>query len=215
MEARTFLLSAAGLLATIALMGCLSLRPEPKVVSSSLQELPYAMGGYRGTDDSFPEAVNRELNADASLYRHYRSGDGRNVDLYIGYYGTAKGGRTGHNPYGCLPGAGWAIVEARRVPVGTVSGTPEMVNYVRARRDGVNTIMLHWYQTAGGTVMSNGVYQNMERFISKLLRNRNDGAFVQVTLQAEDDRIAQATERARNFAVLVLRHLPEHWPVER
>jgi EpsI family protein len=73
------------------------------------------IAGFKATEDSFSDAVYKELNADMHVYRHYRSDDGRQVDLYIGYYGTAKGGRTPHNPYGCLPGAGWGIVEDQRI----------------------------------------------------------------------------------------------------
>jgi EpsI family protein len=213
MKASSFTACAAGLLLTIALVTGISLRPEPKVVSSNIERLPRELGGYQGSDDRFPEAVNRELNADATLYRHYRAADGSRIDLYIGYYGTAKGGRTGHNPYACLPGAGWAIVDTGTVPARS-AGAPEDLNYVRARRDGVNTVMLHWYQTAGGTVMSSGIHQNLVRFRSRLLFNRNDGAFVQVTSQASDDQVPQAREKLREFAGIVLEQLPGYWPVE-
>src|SRR5665811_1355673 len=106
---KTYGICLVSLFTTLLIAGLLSIRPKPVIARTNLEYLPKEIAGYKGVDDTFPEAVNRELNADKQLYRHYRSSDGSQIDLYIGYYGTAKGGRTGHNPYACLPGAGWAI----------------------------------------------------------------------------------------------------------
>ncbi len=213
---KTYVICLVSLIATLVIVGLLSLRPTPVVARTNLEYLPMEIGGYRGTDDTFPESVNRELNADKQLYRHYRSSDGSQLDLYIGYYGTAKGGRTGHNPYACLPGAGWAIVDSHKIGFRQPNNSSDTeLNYVRARRNGVNTIMAHWYQAAGATVMSTGFQQNIERFWGRLLRNRNDGAFVQITTQVPDAKVVDATAKARTFAAQVIRLLPQYWPIEK
>jgi EpsI family protein len=203
------------MLATLSMVGFLSLSPEPVVVQTNLENLPLEIGGYTGTEDSFSESVYRELNADKHVYRHYLSGDGSQLDLYIGYYGTAKGGRTGHNPYACLPGAGWAIVDTGKVKIRDSNPTSDVeVNYVRASRNGVNTVMVHWYQTAGTTVISTGIRKNIEKFWGRLLHNRNDGAFVQVTMQVPDELVGAAEAKICDFAGLVIQRLPSYWPVE-
>lgn len=212
-SSKTFLASVVGMLVTLTIVGLFALRSKPVIVRTNLENLPLEIAGYKGTEDTFPESVYRELNADKHLYRHYQAGDGSRLDLYIGYYGTAKGGRTGHNPYACLPGAGWAIVDSGKVRIRQSSDVE--VNYVQAGRDGVNTIMVHWYQTAGTTVMSTGIQQNMERFWGRLVRNRNDGAFIQVTSHVADDQVADAKSRVQQFAGLVMQLLPEYWPVEK
>ena len=212
---KSFLASIVMLLATIAVVGLVSARPQPKVVWTGLEHLPLTIAGYHAVEDTFPEAVTRELNADTSVYRHYKTGGGTPLSLYIGYYGTAKGGRTGHNPYACLPGAGWAIVDTRSLKVPHPSGTRvDEVNYVQARRDGVNTVMLHWYQTAGSTVISTGIRQNIERIKGRLLLNRNDGAFVQLSMQVPENQVGDATIKLQQFAGFVLELLPTYWPVE-
>lgn len=216
MSGKSFLVSVLCLLATMAIVGFFAIRSKPVVVRTNIENLPMELAGYRGTEDAFPASVYRELNADKHLYRHYQAGDGSRLDLYIGYYGTAKGGRTGHNPYACLPGAGWAIVDAREMGIRKPTGSSEAkVNYVRASRDGVNTVMVHWYQTAGTTVMATGIQQNMERFWGRLLHNRNDGAFVQISTQVSDDQVANAGTRVRDFAGVVLQLLPGYWPIEK
>jgi EpsI family protein len=174
------------------------------------------ISGYTATEDSFPEEVYRELNADKHVYRHYRSPGGDQVDLYIGYYGTAKGGRTGHNPYACLPGAGSAIIETGRSYLRQPgSSSPVAVNFVLARKNDSNTIMLHWYQTRGNTVVSTGLKKNLQRFVGRVLYNRNDGAFVQITASAADADVRNARKRVEQFAGAVLDQLPAYWPVER
>lgn len=215
-SSKAFPISVVGLLVTLTLVWFISTRPKPVVVRTNLENLPMEMAGYRGTSDDFPDSVYRELNADKHVYRHYRSAGGSKLDLYIGYYGTAKGGRTGHNPYACLPGAGWAIVDSQKVRMKPPSQSSDVeVNFLQARRDGVNIVMVHWYQTAGKTVMSTGIRQNIERFWGRLLRNRNDGAFIQVTTQVPDDGVVDAKARVEGFVGQVLRVLPEHWPVEK
>jgi hypothetical protein len=107
MSKKAFFISFVILLAAITSIFLISRRGEPVVVKTNLENLPMEIAGYKATDVFFSKAVYDELNADKHVYRHYRSSDGQQVDLYIGYYGTAKGGRTGHNPYACLPSSGW------------------------------------------------------------------------------------------------------------
>lgn len=216
MSTKSFAACLVLLLVTIGAAAAVFLRPVPVVVQTNLERLPMEIAGYSAIEDSFSEGVYRELNADKHVYRHYRHPNGDQVDLYIGYYGTAKGGRTGHNPYACLPGGGSAITGTGKSYLGQPGGSrPVAVNYVRARRDGMNTIMLHWYQTGGKTVVSSGLKQNVERFVGRVFHNRNDGAFVQLTASAADEEVGAARQRLERFAGELLGFLPRYWPIER
>jgi EpsI family protein len=204
------LVLTAGLILSVANRGV------PMVLHTNLENLPMEITGYQGREDSFPQGVYDALPADLHVYRHYRSPEGKTLSLYIGYYGTAKGGRTGHNPYACLPSVGWGIVET-----GTVEVRPSYypqgvkVNYVVASKDGVNNVMLHWYQTAGTRVLATGLQQNIQRFKGRVLDNRNDGAYVQVSALAAPDDAEEAKGLVASFAEDILNLLPSYWPVER
>ena len=210
-----FLLALVSLLLTVGLILTLANRGVPMVLHTNLENLPMEIAGFIGRNDSFAPGVYDALQADLHVYRQYRSPAGAALSLYIGYYGTSKGGRTGHNPYACLPGAGWGIVEK-----GTVEVHPSYypqgvkVNYVVASKDGVNNVMLHWYQTAGTRVLATGLQQNIQRFKGRVLHNRNDGAYVQVNALALESEIIDARVMARDFAQEVLELLPEYWPEE-
>lgn len=216
MSNKTFYTSILILLTTIALVVLVSRRGEPIVVKTNLENLPMEIDSYRAKEDFFPDKVYKELNADRHVYRHYRNTDGKQVDLYIGYYGTAKGGRTPHNPYGCLPGAGWGIVDSKQVSL-KANNYPRgiSVNYILARKGETYETVLHWYQSAGNKVLSTGIQQNIERFIGRVFYNRNDGAFVRVSVFGKEEYLKEANSLAKSFAEKVLDLLPNYWPIEQ
>ena len=216
MTSKSFSISVAILVITIAVVVLISQRGEPVVVKTNLENLPVEIEGFKATEDVFPDSVYKELNADKHVYRHYRANNGKQVDLYIGYYGTAKGGRTGHNPYACLPGAGWGIVDSQEVKVRTkYHGDGVDINYVLARKGEIYESVLHWYQSAGDKVLATGIKQNIQRFIGRVFYNRNDGAFVRVSVLAEQRGIEEANLLAKYFAEKVLDLLPQYWPLEK
>jgi EpsI family protein len=215
MSTKSFAMSLLILLSSIISLVVISSRPVPVVVQTNLENLPMTISGYVGTEDNFTDSIYRELNADKHVYRHYRMHNGIQLDLYIGYYGTAKGGRTGHNPYACLPGAGWAIVDLGKVRVRCPNGTSNVeIEYLQAKRGGVNTVVVHWYQTDGNTVISSGLEQNILRFIGRIIHNRNDGAFVRISATVIDDNVLETKKSLQDFAENIMKLLPMYWPLE-
>ncbi len=204
------------LLLTAAMVLMIARRGVPEVVETKLENLPMVIAGYQGVEDRFSQEVYDVLDADIHLYRHYLSSDGIRLSLYLGYYGTAKGGRTGHNPYACLPGAGWGILQNERVRI-YPSSSPDGVdiNFVVAGKDGTKNVMLHWYQTAGSKILTSGLSQNIERFKGRVLHNRNDGAYVQVNATVSDDQISAIKEEMAEFVSNLLEILPQYWPEEK
>ena len=200
MNNKSFFVASVLILITLFGVFFLGSRKVPKVMDTNLENLPLTIDNYIGVEDSFSDAVYDELNADKHIYRHYTDDQGNKLSLYIGYYGTAKGGRTGHNPYVCLPSAGWGIVES-----GTVEVQPSYypngvkVKYIVASKDGINNVMIHWYQSAGSRVLASGLQQNIERFKGRVLYNRNDGAYLQVNSYAAETEVSEVRERATSF----------------
>jgi EpsI family protein len=201
------------IIATIAVF-MVAQRGAPAVVKTNLEYIPMTIDKYTGTKDFFPDSIYQELNADCHVYRHYRSSEGNQIDLYIGYYGTAKGGRTGHNPYACMPSAGWAIIETGEAKL-ECCGVKTPVNLIVAIKDDTYETVLHWYQSDRNIVMASGIQQNILRFISRTLRNRNDGAFVRISMLSDKNNRERSQKLVEDFALNVLSILPNYWPVER
>ncbi len=207
------------------------------VAAVNLDRLPRQILGLEGRDDRFDESVYRVLNADYHLLREYRSDAHPAVWLYIGYYGTAKGGRPSHVPQACYTGQGFSIVEWTKVPVlspepsrpvpsrveGRASPEPSRlvpsqvagrVNKMHVKRGNEHQLVLFWHQSRD-TVLADGIEQNLHRLKNRLLYNRDDGAFVRLSTSMSPDNAAEALARLQDFAGELLRLLPAHWPEER
>ena len=216
MSNKSFTVSIIILLTAIISVAAIASRGVPVVVKTNLENLPMEIAGYKATEDFFSDSVYKELNADKQVYRHYRSTGGKQIDLYIGYYGTAKGGRTPHNPYGCLPGAGWGIVHTEKTKLmADYYPNGVYVNYILARKGAVYETVLHWYQSDGSRVFATGIQQNIRRFIGKVINNRNDGAFVRISALSDESHIEESKALVEFFAQKALNLLPKYWPVEQ
>jgi EpsI family protein len=217
MTNKTFVICLLIFVGTIISVVAIASRGEPRVVQTNLENIPMMIGDYWGTEDFFPEGVSKELNADKYVYRHYKSKRGEQIDLYIGYYGTAKGGRTPHNPHGCLPAAGWGIVCAEDIeiiPNGYYSGAIK-VNYILSQKGPLYRSVLHWYQSDGDKLLSSALKQNLHRLTARIMRNRNDGAYVEVSMNSDHEGIPQAKSAISKFAKEVLNLLHSYWPLEK
>jgi EpsI family protein len=212
----SFLTSLVTLLVALFLSLAVSMRGTPHVVATNLEKLPMVINGMHGVDDYFPDAVGTLLNTDKDVYRHYRNPDGSQLDLYIGYYGTAKGGRTIHTPLICMPSQGWGLQEYREIKL-KCRYYPDgvAVNYLLSSKGETNIVTIYWYQSSGTKVLSSGFKQNVQRFLDMVCRNRNDGAFVRVTLEADRGKVAEALKKAEAFSVQLLNLLPNYWPFEK
>jgi len=215
MTNKSFSLSSLLLLTASAAIVIVLQRDVPAVIRTNLEQIPMQIAGYTASEDFFSDSVYEELNADKHVYRHYTDSVGRQVDLYIGYYGTAKGGRTPHNPYACLPSQGWAILDIGEIVIRT-NYAPEGVslNYVISRNGNITKYIIHWYQSVRTKVLDSGLKRNIQRFVGKIIHNRNDGAYVQVSTT----RVAAAEslpEELTQYAQNILNLLPEYWPEEQ
>jgi EpsI family protein len=216
MSNKRFIICFFTIVTTIIWVTGIASRGNWVVVKTNLENLPMEISGYKATEESFSDSVYEELNADQHVYRHYSSSDGEKINLYIGYYGTAKGGRTGHNPYGCLPGSGWGIIDSHGVTLKTKTHCDGVdVNYILAKKGSLYEILLFWYQSLGDRIISNGIQQNLFRFVGSVSNNRTDGVFVQVSALCRKSSIQETIFKTTSFAEKVIEILPHYWPVEQ
>ncbi len=162
------------------------------------------------------KSVEKELNTDGYVFRDYINSEGRRVNLYIGYYGTQKGGRTGHNPNACYPSQGWAIIEERRVnlevPVGSYLQSIT-INEMLVKKQTVKLLVYHWYQSDKDDVLESGIAANIHRLKTLILYGRNEGAFIRVSGEVIGDK--DTTRRIlRGFIKDLFPYLVTNWPRE-
>ena len=184
---------------------------EVVVAKVNLDQTPRQILGLTGRDDQFEESVYRALNADYNLLREYRGVPARQVWLYVGYYGTAKGGRPKHIPEACYTGQGFSIVEWSKIPA---PGRPEgMLNKMHVKRGTAHQLVLFWFHSKD-KILADGIQQNVNRLQNRVLYNRDDGAFVRLSTSMNPDREEEALDLLKSFANQLLSLLPAHWPEE-
>ena len=206
-----FLISAALIIIAGAIAFPIAWGSDVVVAKVNLDQLPRRILGLEGRDDRFDESIYRVLNADYHLLREYRSDAHPAVWLYIGYYGTARGGRPSHVPQACYTGQGFSIVEWTKVKA--PEGVDGMLNRMHVKRGNVHQLVLFWHQSRD-TVLADGIEQNLHRLKNRLLYNRDDGAFVRLSTRMSPDNEAEALALLQNFAGELLRLLPAYWPEE-
>ena len=122
---------------------------------------------------------SKSLLLDDYLYRNYVNGD-RVVSLYIGYYLTTQKVGAAHSPLVCFPGQGWMLSKAQSLTVATSRGDIQLEKMIAAK-GGHRELLLYWFQSydrsSSGTLM-----QKVNNFLSRFQDNREDNAFVRVTV---------------------------------
>jgi EpsI family protein len=178
-----------------------------------LAGFPMTFEGWKGNDDPFDAAVMAAVDTDDDLHRKYTSDLG-SLWLYVGYYGTKKGGRTGHLPHHCYPAAGYRIVDLGREKISFGNGLSATVNRILTERNGKQTLALYWVHSGDQEVMADGLAMNLSRLRRRLTKGRDDGAFIRISSNVTGS-VEATLKREKVFAAEVLNRIGEHWPVER
>jgi EpsI family protein len=191
----------------------LQLRPALGVDASALAALPAQIGDFSSRDVPLEAAEEAELRADLNLQRLYLDPNGDAVWLYIGYYGTARGGRPEHTPRGCYTGAGWGIASTRVLDADPATGL--RVNEYVVERDGEHQLVLFWYRSHRKTGLLGGLDQNLDRLLGRLSQGRADGALIRLSTAIEAGDEAAARSRLLALAARLDPLLAARWPEER
>lgn len=190
----------------------LQLRAPLEVEASPLDSLPHELASWVGEDIPVEETVERMLRADHNLQRTYVDSAGGRIWLYVGYYGTERGGRSEHSPFVCYPAAGWTVEnEATRSVHVPGSGK---VREIRVVRDGRERLVHFWYRSHRSEHLVGEAAHAWDRFVGRIAGGRADGAFIRIS--ASLSGVSEDSVRARlfTFGLALDAELGRHWPDE-
>ena len=175
----------------------LTLRPGFHVDATRLASLPREIERWRAEDVPLGDTVEAELRADSNLQRVWLHANAEPIWMYVGYYGTQRGGRPEHTPRGCYTGAGYGIESTREVEVDPVRGL--RANEYLVERDGERQLVHFWYRSNRRTGMLGGIDQNVDRLVGRLGDGRADGALIRLSTRMVDGdkRARAAADRLR------------------
>jgi EpsI family protein len=199
------------LLAVGAFAWSLQLKPALEIDASALATLPMRIDIYDGEEVPLDSTVESVLRADFNLQRSY-FGAGSLVWLYVGYYGTERGGRPEHTPRSCYTSAGWGIESARTLRVDPERGLK--VNEYLVESNGERRLVHFWFRSARRTGMIGGWDQSIDRFVGRLTEGRSDGALIRISTPLFTDGEVSARGRLLGFASMLDPLIAERWPTE-
>jgi len=209
-------LALGALVAVLLVVGGLAwwleLGPVPEAEPSSLAALPTALEGWKSYEIPLEQTVEAMLRADYNVQRAYVHPIGDVVWLYVGYYGTRRGGTPEHTPGTCYVANGWEVRESRVVEV---PGLPDLRVREYVVSDGSEERLVHfWYRTYRSTGLTSVLRLNFDHLVGRLLANRADGALIRLSTPMPRGERRLARARLLVLDVAVERALHSVWPRE-
>jgi len=187
--------------------------PQERVpMRQALSQFPPELEGWRLVREFPMDPQTQEvLRADDTLNRVYsnaaRTAD---VNLFIAYFQSQRGGKAPHSPKNCLPGAGFEPA-ASGVQDVSVPGRTIRVNRFVVTRGEDRKVVLYWYQSRDRVVASEYVAK-IRLVLDSIRYHRSDTALIRVTVPAPRAQDDLATEIGMSFIRCVFPSLSAYLP---
>ena len=150
---------------------------EPRTPMAKISK---AYFGLPSTDVMVPEEERKVAGMTDYVMRSFGPDSAAAFSVYVGYYDRQVQGKSIHSPKNCLPGAGWEIMDAARLPLGDAS-PDATVNRVMLANKGVRALVYYWYQGRGRVEASEYVVKwNLMR--DAALYGRTEEALVRIVI---------------------------------
>ncbi len=195
--------------------------------STPLNQLPYSIGRWTGTDVTIPsdaltllgqgEFVNRIYTVNQAPSNSPRLEDSTPISpdavgLLIAYFPTQRTGQSIHSPQNCLPGAGWTFVSTGTTDIPLPNRKPARVGEYLIANANSRAEVLYWYQTRGN-IIANDYRAKLSMLASSIRYNRTDAALVRIVVPMVKGESRQAArQRALAFATATIPLLPTYIP---
>jgi len=200
-------------LATFALMRD-AVRTQPVEIIQPLALFPDQLGDWRliKTRKSDPKVIQM-LGVDDYIDYRYVDPQGKEINLYVGFYDTVGRGKGYHSPKNCLPGGGWGIdqVNTVRIMPQDQAGPPVIVSEMVIREGDAYQVVLYWFQNRGRIIASE-YWEKVYLVFDALLKHRRDGAFVRLMAPAPQGKVKETEKILKEFAGRVLPELNKYLP---
>lgn len=160
------------------------------------QAVSHVQGWHPGVFVTIDPEIVSGLDVDDYVNQSYRSGP-RRISLFIGYYETAKKVGATHSPLVCFPGQGWAVSDTQEKTLRLAQASLHLSSMVvsKGRR---KELVLYWFQaydmTSPGTFL-----QKVYLLFTKVVKNREENAFVRVTVPMNGQSMEEAFHTGELF----------------
>ncbi len=186
---------------------------EPLVAEpTSLASVPRIVDGFVGQDLEIAGEVEEMLRADFHVQREYRKPGEGLVWLYVGYYGSARGGTPEHTPRVCYAAHGWQV-HAEQV-VATDDAAPLRLQEYLLEHGAERRLVHFYYRSHRSTGILGLARLRVDHVIGNLVDGRADGALIRLSAPIGPDDEEKVRARLLAFAAALEPTLGAAWPVE-
>lgn len=203
---------AAGLLAGTALLVYARNSSEVIPARPPLASFPRTFEDWTSTDLPLSQDVLNVLGPGDFLLRDYQQPGGPDVGLFVAYFPSQRAGDAIHSPKNCLPGAGWAPVQADRITVNVPGHPPFPANRYLIAKGEQRQLVLYWYFAHDRAVASE--YAAKFYLVADSIRERrSDGSMIRLTTGlASGESLEAAQQRLLAFAGMVVPRIDTYVP---
>jgi EpsI family protein len=150
----------------------------------------------------FEKSVVDSLELDDYLNQDYLNDQNKKdiLWLYIGYYYTSGKIGAAHDPLVCFPGQGW-VVKDRSSGKLTLDKTKQIsISYstMIVEKGQEKQFILYWFQSYDKT-SPDTFSQKFSAIWAKVMKKREDNAFVRISISIGDEPIASQKEAVLDF----------------
>lgn len=189
----------------------LNLQQGNETDPTSLDTLPYNLNGWASVDIEIDQSVSDMLRADHHVQRAYQHRQGYLVYVYVGYYGTERGGAPDHTPEICYPSQGWRVRADEEFQIGRNGEGLLVREFIIAKGD-ESRLVHFWYRTETDSGFTSTISLKARQFWGRLTANRGDGALVRVSTPIMEGGLSSARGRLLGLDEAVETALDEIWP---
>jgi EpsI family protein len=159
----------------------------------ALAEVPRVVGNFIGSDEEVDPEYLEILRADTTLYRTYRSSEGRAVWVFIGYFKSQQENAQIHSPKHCYPGVGWSLAQEGETDI-TLGTETISAKHLILSNGTEKQIVLYWFSVHDGEI-SDEFALKWHQMKNSLLRKPQSAAFVRFSTMVHPGDTDEVTKK--------------------
>ncbi|CAN2042485.1 EpsI family protein [Candidatus Magnetomoraceae bacterium gMMP-15] len=210
MSLKRTLVASCIMLLTMVVLNYLS-HAERIQPNKPFSTFPSQIGKWHGTVEHFDEQIYDKLGVDDSYLAEYKALDGRQVNLYIGFYQSQREGDLIHSPKNCMPGGGWNIIETGLEELNLPDYNRMKLIKLILQKGPHKQIVFYWFQSRGRIIASEYM-QKIYLVIDSIIKQRTDGSFVRLIAPVINNDAAAALSSLKEFTKILMPLLYEYIP---
>ena len=177
-----------------------------------LSGFPTNIGPWAGTETRFDQRIYDMVGVDDSFLCNYQDHNGRQIQLYIGYYKSQREGELIHSPKNCMPGSGWEITGTSLINLEIPQRNPHKVKVIKllVQKGKEKQVVLYWFQSRG-RIISSEYRQKIYLVWDAILKHRTDGSFVRLLAPVSQNE-TETTKYMKKFAQHLFPILDQYLP---